>query len=106
MEGEEQQQQRQEHKVANLNCEKYGGPSNDNAQEMVYWEDIPRDALHISPFHHKHPDNTHKQQQQQNQPITQFLTFESGKFLRTEHTSSKTNTDAYKESKRRQKRND
>jgi len=79
VEGEEQQQQRQEHKVANLNCEKYGGPSNDNAQEMVYWEDIPRDALHISPFHHKHPDNTHQQQQQQqqNQPITQFLTFES-----------------------------
>jgi len=46
---------------------------------MVYWEDIPRDALHMSPFHVDHPEykphqtgaNTNKVQK-----ITQFLTFE------------------------------
>jgi len=67
------------HKIANLSCEAYGGPSNKDAEEMVYWEDIPRDALHMSPFHVDHPEykphqtgaNTNKVQK-----ITQFLTFE------------------------------
>jgi hypothetical protein len=38
------------HQLAGLNCDAFGGPSNDIAAEMVYWEDIPSDAAHISPF--------------------------------------------------------
>jgi hypothetical protein len=51
--------------VAGLNCDKFGGPSLEAAQEMVYWEDIPSDAEWLSPFHAKH----------RNGP-TQYLTFE------------------------------
>lgn len=29
--------------LAGLSCDAYGGPSNDVAQEMVYWQDIPSD---------------------------------------------------------------
>jgi hypothetical protein len=36
------------HKIAGLNCEAYGGP--DDPSEMIYWEDIPADAAHISPL--------------------------------------------------------
>lgn len=63
----------QEHTIANLNCEAYGGPSNKDAEEMVYWEDIPKDALHMSPFHAEHPQNNNNNNKQS---ITQFLTFE------------------------------
>lgn len=52
------------HRVAGLHCEKWGGPSVEIAQEMVYWEDIPSDAEWISPFHRKG-----------NGP-TQYMTFE------------------------------
>lgn len=38
------------HRVAGLNCDKYGGPSEDIAAEMVYWQDIPRDAKYESPY--------------------------------------------------------
>jgi len=69
-----EQEQQQQHMIANLSCERYGGPSNKDAQEMVYWEDIPTDALHISPFHLEHPDNNNNNDVQ---PITKFLTFES-----------------------------
>lgn len=51
--------------VAGLNCDKFGGPSLEGAQELVYWEDIPSDAEWVSPFHSKH----------RNGP-TQYLTFE------------------------------
>lgn len=50
------------HRLAGLNCEPWGGPSNDVAQEMVYWEDIPTDAHHVSPF--------------QKPGISQYMTFE------------------------------
>lgn len=49
------------HQLAGLNCDKFGGPSEEAAQEMVYWEDIPSDASWVSPF-------------KQNTP--QYLTFE------------------------------
>ena len=39
-----------EHRVAGLNCDRYGGPSEENAKEMIYWEDIAEDAEFISPF--------------------------------------------------------
>ena len=40
-----------QHKVAGLNCDKFGGPFEQEAlEEMVYWRDIPKDALHESPF--------------------------------------------------------
>lgn len=38
------------HELAGLRCEKYGGPSDKIAEEMVYWSDIPDDAKVISPF--------------------------------------------------------
>jgi hypothetical protein len=30
-------------RLAGLSCERYGGPSDEIAKEMVYWEDIPSD---------------------------------------------------------------
>jgi GDP-fucose protein O-fucosyltransferase len=36
------------HNVAGLNCDAHGGP--DDPSEMVYWEDIPLDAQHVSPL--------------------------------------------------------
>ena len=41
----------QGHKLAGLDCTKFGGPSNDVASEMVYWSDIPSDNAHVSPFY-------------------------------------------------------
>eukprot|EP00980_Cylindrotheca_fusiformis_P004071 scaffold880_cov132-Cylindrotheca_fusiformis.AAC.67 len=38
-------------RLAGLNCDRWGGPSNDAAKEMVYWEDIPSDSEFLSPFH-------------------------------------------------------
>jgi len=34
-----------------LNCRAFGGPSEEAAQEMVYWQDIPSDSHYVSPFH-------------------------------------------------------
>lgn len=41
------------HDVAGLDCSAHGGPSNDLAQEMVYWRDLPKDSAFVSPFHDK-----------------------------------------------------
>jgi hypothetical protein len=30
--------------LSGLSCTEYGGPTNDLAQEMVYWKDIPTDG--------------------------------------------------------------
>ena len=38
------------HILAGLSCERFGGPSDEDAAEMVFWEDIPSDSLHVSPF--------------------------------------------------------
>jgi hypothetical protein len=37
-------------RLAGLSCKKYGGPSDADAKEMVYWRDIPADSHHVSPF--------------------------------------------------------
>ena len=69
---EHQQQQQQQHVVAGLNCDKYGGPSNDIAAEMVYWRDIPKDATYESPFQRLNtPENP------------KYLTFEPVRFSAT-----------------------
>lgn len=39
------------HEVAGLNCEDHGGPSNDIAAEMIFWNDIKSDAEYKSPFY-------------------------------------------------------
>ncbi|CAB9522865.1 GDP-fucose protein O-fucosyltransferase [Seminavis robusta] len=39
--------------IAKLSCEPHGGPADEFAQEMIYWEDIPSDALWVSPFRQK-----------------------------------------------------
>lgn len=49
------------HKVAGLSCKNYGGPSDEDAAEMVFWQDIPEDALFVSPYKRNE---------------TQYLTFE------------------------------
>ena len=48
--------------LAGLSCTRYGGPSDAEAAEMVYWKDIPLDSHHVSPFFR--PDKT------------EYLTFE------------------------------
>ena len=37
--------------LATLDCKAYGGPSEEVAQEMVYWSEIPHDSLYVSPFY-------------------------------------------------------
>lgn len=36
--------------LATLNCDRWGGPSQEFAQEMVYWKVIPADTKYRSPF--------------------------------------------------------
>lgn len=43
------------HQLAGLNCDAFGGPSEQTAQEMVYWEDIPSDNKFVSPFKQDFP---------------------------------------------------
>jgi len=38
------------HSVNGLSCENHGGPRNSDAEEMVYWRDIPSDSTVVSPF--------------------------------------------------------
>lgn len=52
--GELRRKQLDNSDIARLSCEKYGGPPDEFAQEMVYWEDIPSDARYVSPFKQKH----------------------------------------------------
>jgi hypothetical protein len=63
---EEEPKQIERHKVAGLTCKAYGGPSDEHAAEMVYWQDIPVDASFVSPFKSKEE---------------QYLTFEPGAFV-------------------------
>jgi hypothetical protein len=37
--------------LSKLNCDAFGGPPMESAQEMVWWADIPSDANYISPFY-------------------------------------------------------
>lgn len=50
--------------VAELNCDKHGGPSDAIAKEMVYWEHIPSDSQYVSPL--KTPG------------VAKYITFEPG----------------------------
>jgi hypothetical protein len=61
--GEKVSEEDNVHKVAGLSCTNYGGPSDEDAAEMVFWNDIPEDAVFISPFKRKE---------------SQYLTFEPG----------------------------
>jgi hypothetical protein len=54
-------------RMAELDCKAYGGPSPEDAQEMVYWQDIPSDSLYVSPFF-----KTDRKQNEQRE----YLTFE------------------------------
>lgn len=48
--------------LAGLSCEQFGGPNKEAAKEMVYWQDIPADSLHVSRFRKR--------------GVPQYLTFE------------------------------
>lgn len=37
-------------RVSKLSCARFGGPSREIAQEMVYWQDIASDSEYKSPF--------------------------------------------------------
>lgn len=37
-------------RLAHLFCAAHGGPADEFAQEMVYWQDIPSDQRFVSPF--------------------------------------------------------
>ncbi len=39
------------HETAGLSCSDHGGPSDELAQEMIFWEDIPSDSEYKSPFY-------------------------------------------------------
>lgn len=54
-------------KLATLDCKAYGGPSLEDAQEMVYWQEIPSDSTYVSPFY---------KTGQQQASHTKYLTFE------------------------------
>lgn len=58
--------------LATLNCQAWGGPSVDVAQEMVYWQHIPSDSNYASPFYKKNIPK-HKQASSH---TTKYLTFE------------------------------
>jgi hypothetical protein len=47
------QQQEALHSVAGLDCAAHGGPSEELAQEMVYWKDLPGDSSYVAPFYDK-----------------------------------------------------
>lgn len=53
------------HPLAGLDCSDHGGPV--NTSEFVYWQDIPQDSKHISPFHRKRKGHTDRDE---------YLTFE------------------------------
>ena len=55
-----------EHRVAGLSCKAYGGPSDEDAAEMIFWNDIPEDAVFVSPYKRNE---------------TQYLTFEPGTYM-------------------------
>jgi hypothetical protein len=59
----DESQSNEVHKVADLKCEAYGGPSREDAAEMIYWQDIPSDAAYVSPLKAAGPE-------------TKYLTFE------------------------------
>ena len=54
--GGEQPETEEVHKVAGLSCGKHGGPPDELAAEMVYWQDIPTDAKYVSPYKHTGPE--------------------------------------------------
>jgi hypothetical protein len=57
------------HTLAGLNCTAFGGPSEDIAQEMVYWSDIPSDSKFVSPFFQRKSGDDDKAH-------VQYMTFE------------------------------
>ena len=58
-------------KLGTLSCDKYGGPGNDAAQELVYWNEIESDSHYVSPFRIKQ-----KKEEEGQQPQKRYLTFE------------------------------
>lgn len=58
------EQQQRDPSLSTLSCKAHGGPADEHAQEMVYWQDIPTDSHYVSPF--KGKQGQHKR----------YLTFE------------------------------
>ena len=48
---QQQQGMNQGHRVAGLSCKQHGGPDDEEAiRDVVYWEDIPSDSMHVPPL--------------------------------------------------------
>jgi hypothetical protein len=60
--------------LAGISCDRYGGPSAEAAQEMVYWQDIPGDSQYVSPFNQK--KRKRAVSSDFNNTVTEYLTFE------------------------------
>ena len=45
--------QQEQHSLAGLSCDKFGGPTKDilSHVDMIYWNDIPEDSEYKSPFY-------------------------------------------------------
>ena len=68
-----QHQPQPQHHVAGLSCDKYGGPTSDDAiQEMIYWYHIPADSNYFS-NQFRHPTTEQEQDQEEEE---RYLTFE------------------------------
>lgn len=63
------------HPLGGLDCRPHGGP--DDAQAFAYWQDIPADSYHMSPFHQRRKQQTTGDDAHGNSPArTTYLTFE------------------------------
>lgn len=63
---DDKEEQQQQHALAGLDCTRYGGPA--QTQDFVYWQDIPADSRHVSPFHRKRKGGNNNKDE--------YLTFE------------------------------
>lgn len=64
-ESEKTTTEQQQFSLAGLDCTRYGGPV--ETHDFVYWQDIPEDNRHVSPFHRKRKGHISKDE---------YLTFE------------------------------
>lgn len=62
----QQQAESPSHTLEGLDCTRYGGPA--NTADFVYWQDIPADNRHVSPFHRQRKHGSHAAEE--------YLTFE------------------------------
>ena len=63
------------HDLSGLNCADHGGPNNNFAKEMVYWEDIPSDAMFKSPIGNDSKNRKYLTFEPDGKFVIRYLTF-------------------------------